>query len=141
MKANERKIIDPIKGCWFLKNNKLNNYSAAPIVNGYRENIHVWAYKYFVGEIPDNYDVDHRCSIKACWNPDHLQVLSKSDHSKTTWARGERKSTRNQHTNKIHCKHGHEFTLDNTKIRSDGVRICRECLRRRKRESYARLHS
>jgi hypothetical protein len=30
---------------------------------------------------------------------------------------------------KTHCKRGHEFTPDNTSIRPNGVRRCRECAR------------
>lgn len=35
------------------------------------------------------------------------------------------------------CKWGHEFTPENTRITSQGVRQCRECGRRRDRERYA----
>lgn len=33
----------------------------------------------------------------------------------------------NQHTNKTHCKNGHEFTEENTYISSIGGRVCRIC--------------
>lgn len=35
-----------------------------------------------------------------------------------------------------HCKRGHEFTLENTKITSKGSRSCRECLRITSRNRY-----
>lgn len=42
---------------------------------------------------------------------------------------------------KTHCIRGHEFTPENTYLRSDRpnpARACRECMRRRDRERYAR---
>ena len=38
---------------------------------------------------------------------------------------------------KTHCKHGHEFTPENTRMRS-GQRRCLECDRRHKRDHIAR---
>lgn len=36
-----------------------------------------------------------------------------------------------------HCKHGHAFTSDNTKVRKDGVRICLTCVSVRSAKCYA----
>ena len=35
---------------------------------------------------------------------------------------------------KTHCIHGHEFTPENTRIKSNGIRLCRTCERNRDRE-------
>lgn len=32
------------------------------------------------GDIPDGYEIDHRCRNRACCNIEHLQVLSNIDH-------------------------------------------------------------
>lgn len=40
---------------------------------------------------------------------------------------------------KTHCKRGHEFTLENTAIRANGRRDCRECHRVQERERQRRL--
>ena len=36
------------------------------------------------------------------------------------------------------CKHGHEFTPENTHITPEGWRACRECQRERSRRAYER---
>lgn len=60
---------------------------------------HRVSYEEFVGEIPDGLEIDHTCHQRACWNPDHLRVVthavnchwdSLSDEgrvAKTAWAR------------------------------------------------------
>lgn len=32
------------------------------------------------GEIPEGYEVDHKCKTRACCNLDHLQLLTSTDH-------------------------------------------------------------
>ena len=44
----------------------------------------------------------------------------------------------NQNTFKTHCKWGHEFTPENTFLRSNGARDCLTCKRRRGREGMCR---
>jgi hypothetical protein len=35
----------------------------------------------FVGPIPDDLTVNHRCEVKRCVNPDHLELLTRPDHA------------------------------------------------------------
>lgn len=37
-----------------------------------------------------------------------------------------------------YCRHGHEWTPENTAIGKDGKRDCRQCARRRAKETYWR---
>lgn len=39
---------------------------------------HIWEIKN--GQIPEGYEVDHKCKNRACFNPDHLQLLSRTQH-------------------------------------------------------------
>jgi len=41
-------------------------------------------------------------------------------------------------SNKMYCKHGHELTTENTYVRLDGSRECRECRKRSKRNGDLR---
>lgn len=40
--------------------------------------------------------------------------------------------------NKTHCKYGHEFTPENTRITKEGGRVCRTCAKRRMIEYHER---
>lgn len=42
------------------------------------------------GPIPDGYEIDHQPECpKTCATPSHLQILSKAEHTKLGWERGE----------------------------------------------------
>lgn len=56
------------------------------------------------------------------------------------WAKSESRAKRLKPPKppRTHCKHGHEFTPENTRLRSyDGVKLCRECQRQRGRARAA----
>lgn len=72
-------------------------------------------------DVPDGMDVDHLCRVHGCCNPAHLEVVTHKVNIQRgetgKWARGD------------YCKHGHEFTPQNTYITTAGHRQCRECHR------------
>ena len=82
---------------------------------------HTYSYARFVGPIPEGYDIDHICKTHLCVNPTHLRPLT---HNENVAVR--RKKT--------HCKNGHEFTPENTRVyvysnKRAAVRICKTCAR------------
>lgn len=84
-----------------------------------KSNPHRFAYMYFVGPIPDDYEVDHLCKVRHCCNPLHLEAVTLQVNRKR----------RNE--DQTHCKHGHELSGDNLHITPKGTRFCRACNRRR----------
>jgi HNH endonuclease len=93
-------------------------------VNGKRIYAHRHAYEVAYGPIPDGYVIDHLCRNRACVNPEHLEAVVKSVND----LRG--LSPNAENARKTHCKRGHEFTAENTRVRGTR-RSCRQCDRDR----------
>lgn len=53
-------------------------------INGKLVMYHRYIYEYYRGDIPDGYEVDHVCRNRACCNPNHLQLLTVSEHKVKT---------------------------------------------------------
>ena len=82
--------VDKSGECWMWKL-RLNKDGYAQVrFKAYRGKMaHVVAYILTYGEnIPEGFEIDHKCGVKKCVNPDHLQVLSRKDHLKLEWERG-----------------------------------------------------
>lgn len=105
---------------------------------------HRAAYETLVGPIPGGLPLDHTCHNgsgcpggdgclhRRCCNPAHLEPVTLLENVR----RGESFAAKKRR--QTHCIHGHEFTGENTLIGARGMRVCRVCLRRRRRETDAR---
>ncbi len=100
-------------------------------VGGQYKRAHRFAYELLIGPLLSGQTVDHLCRNRRCINPAHLEAVTRKENI----LRGQGLSAQN--ARKTHCKHGHEFTLGNTKSQRDGRR-CRQCAIRRSREHRAR---
>lgn len=118
-------VVDPSSGCWnWLQYRSPQGYGRFTF-GGKILVAHRWSYERFVGPIPDGLQLDHLCRNTSCVNPDHLEPVTNAENQ------------RRAAEARTHCKHGHEFTPENTS-RSGGRRTCRECARVYKREWAAR---
>jgi hypothetical protein len=70
---------------------------------------------------------DDRCEYKGCFNPAHIYVGGRSDNMSDAVKFG-----KNHNSNKTHCPHGHEYTIENTVMSSVNARVCKICMRGRK---------
>jgi hypothetical protein len=96
---------------------------------------HRFAYRHFVGPIPDGLTLDHLCRNRACVNPEHLEPVL----HRVNVLRGIGPSAQN--ARKMHCLRGHEYNAENTYTNSQGKRACRICKRSRRAAIRARRKS
>lgn len=93
---------------------------------------HRWRWEQEHGPVPEGLELDHLCRTTLCVNPEHLEPV---DH-RTNLRRGEWGAGVNYR--KTHCKHGHEFTEENTGRTPAGHRFCRTCVREQGRLAQRR---
>src|SRR5690606_9570912 len=98
---------------------------------------HRMVYEAVWGTIPPGLVLDHLCRNRACTNPGHLEQVTRGEDVRRGIVS---EVQRGRHAARTHCKHGHKFTRENTRIVKDsrGVeyRDCVTCSRARKRRSY-----
>lgn len=114
-------------GCWpWLAAKSIGGYGVFNVGGGTRY-AHRISYVAHKGEIPKGLDLDHLCRNRACVNPEHLEVVTRSQNLR----RGT--GTPAQRAAQTHCKRGHELNSENTWIHPKGYRYCRVCDKLRKR--------
>jgi hypothetical protein len=122
-----------LNGCWhYTKGVGRNGYGRCGWHGG-TGLVHRVSYEVFTGPIPPGMTVNHKCHDadlscpgglclhRRCFNPDHLEAVT---HKKNL---DNGKSCAAVNAAKTHCDNGHEFTPENTYIRTDGCRTCRKC--------------
>jgi hypothetical protein len=116
------KNVEKTDSCWNWTGDKVFGYGR---MNIKRKTVraHRFGYELLVGPIPDGLVIDHLCRNRACVNPAHLEPVT----NRVNVLRGVGFPAVN--AVKTHCRYGHEFTANNTVIRSNGDRRCRICRR------------
>lgn len=94
---------------------------------------HRWSYERHVGPIPHGLQIDHLCRNRGCVNPEHLEPVTPSENVRRGTAPNLARSRAAELT---HCKRGHAFDDENTRIDSKGGRVCLACKRQKAREHY-----
>lgn len=84
---------------------------------------HQYAFAALVGDVPDGLELDHLCKNRRCANPYHLDPVT----HEVNMARSD--NIMLAFSDQTHCLRGHEFTTDNTYVKADGGRQCRDCSR------------
>lgn len=90
-------------------------------------------YEREVGPVPAGLVLDHFvCDNRRCCNPHHVRPATNGENTRRSET-----AIAAKHARKTHCKHGHEFTAENT-YNHKGARICKTCTLARQRREYHR---
>lgn len=115
-------------GCWEWDGaHDSDGYGVAWFENR-TQGAHRAVYKILVGDIPDGFQLDHRCRNRGCVKPEELKHTEPATQFENN-LRGNSPSAIN--ARKTHCINDHEFTEDNTYVTPKGQRYCRACMRAR----------
>lgn len=127
MKALERILEgvspEPFSGCWiWTKSVDRKGYANSSDSSFATRKAHILLYMHLVGPIAEGLQLDHLCRVRCCVNPAHLEPVTLAENVRRGKAGIHQKS-------KTHCKNGHEFTPENTRLDAFGWRICLGCKR------------
>lgn len=125
-------LPDSPDGCWLWTAAVCRKGYGIFALNGGRTSGHRFAYERFVGPIPEGREIDHRCRVRHCVNPDHLEAVTHRENIR-----------RSIPATKTQCAFGHPLSGDNL-IQAESARPhrrCRQCALRRQREWKARARN
>lgn len=129
--------VDTDTGCWmwqgFIDDQGYGRFRSPGEIRAHR-----FAFTHWNGPIHEGKMVDHLCRRRSCVNPEHLRLATSREN---TFARGSEAPAKRL-AEQTHCKHGHEFTPENTMLVNGGrSRACRTCHHARARARYERSRS
>jgi uncharacterized protein YqiB (DUF1249 family) len=71
--------------------------------------------------------MDHKCRVRLCVNPDHLELVTRAENIRRRTAA------------KTHCRNGHPLSGPDANVRLVGnTRVCRTCVAENMRRFKAR---
>lgn len=127
-------IPEPNTGCWLwlggLTHNTVSGYGKTSFGGNKDVSTHRLMYEQFIGPIPVSKEIDHKCRVKCCCNPAHLEAIVHQDNSRRGTAG---LATKIFWENAMACKRGHPYTAETIIINKGGWRHCRVCYRMNKR--------
>jgi hypothetical protein len=115
---------EPNSGCWLWEGAWAGLGYGALKINKRMFLAHRVVYEYSFGLIPAGLQLDHKCRIKCCVNPEHLEPVTAQENTLRN------KGLAAQNAAKTHCIKGHLLSPENTYVYRNGRRRhCKICIR------------
>lgn len=125
-------IPEPNSGCWLWTANLFSsgyarfNIKDTESSTGWRSvRAHRLSYRCLIGPIPDDLVLDHKCRVRSCVNPAHLEAVTVGENIR-------RGLTGNINRVKIACPKGHIYSG----VDGRGRRQCKVCHAEREKQRY-----
>jgi hypothetical protein len=85
---------------------------------------HKVAYEYFVCEVPAGLELDHKCRVRCCVNPEHLEPVTRLENVRRGLVPF---VSKNRFAGVTQCQRGHPFSGENLGRSKNGRRYCKFC--------------
>lgn len=117
--------------CWLWNGGVREGYGIFAH-DGKKTPAHRFLYEHINGPVSSTLDICHRCDVRACVNPDHLFVGTRSDNMKDASKKGRLTMPG---VGLPFCRNGHAKTEENIyrPPKHPTYRVCRICARGRER--------
>ena len=135
-KLDIMKRVHPETGCWeWTGRLSEDGYGKVPVASGRYGSVHRLSYQLKWGSVPDGLEIDHVCRNRRCFNPDHLEAVTRRENVR----RGALpEMMRKKATDQTHCRLGHPLSGSNLVLQGPEkkFRVCRICRATRQRYRY-----